>query len=180
VARLKGRARKNGKMYKYDSADHDCLVVQEGTFSEMVVLRSSCQCAALVQFSGEMVDTTDDESEGNALIYRYHMALQLVLDRFLNHGVRTLVDERLPSERPKNPYSWTATNSQVGDKSGSPTSATLSAFVDSFYVSPHSKTVQKVESVDSIDDPYEPVPLSVILSRDGNVASSITSAMIKT
>ena len=66
---------------------------------DAVVLRRSDQCVALVQFPKHMVDTSNDDWIGNAILHHYHQRLQLIVDDIFNNGSRTHVPRRLASDR---------------------------------------------------------------------------------
>jgi hypothetical protein len=85
VARLKGQS---GTLTDQDGVD--TAVSNPGTFSEIVVPGSSCQCVALVSFSSSLIDGMAT-TPGSDLIHKYHCQLQEVIDEILNGDKATEV-----------------------------------------------------------------------------------------
>jgi deltex-like protein len=92
VARLRGRVGTRTNQRSVDTA-----VGGPGTFSEMVVPGSSCQCVALVFFSSALIPERET-TPGSDLIHKYHCQLQAVVDEIFNGGKTTEVPKALPED----------------------------------------------------------------------------------
>ncbi len=98
VARLKGTTRDYTSGIENDPNAADTIIGRSGKSKEVIVLRSSAQCVSLIQFGSPMIELDNDASMGNAMVHRYHILLQDILDECFNGGKKTLVPLVLPSQ----------------------------------------------------------------------------------
>ena len=98
VARLKGNTRDYISGIEHDAGAADTIIGRSGNSDEVVVLRSSAQCVSLIQFGSPMIELDNDASMGNAMVHRYHVLLQNILDECFNGGQKTPVPLVLPSQ----------------------------------------------------------------------------------
>ena len=72
--------------------DHDSLrVLRCDARVNMTILRKSSQCLALAYYDGSILDKTDASAPLNRAINKFHLELQLIVDKFMNGGRRTEV-----------------------------------------------------------------------------------------
>lgn len=110
VARLKGNCSLVTNHHRYSSAhgavgsDSDTGIAFAGSYSEMVILRSSYQCVPLVCFDRSVV-TGAHSNEGQKMIHNYHCLLQRIVDNVFNDGQPTEV-ESVPASQSSSVFAY--------------------------------------------------------------------------
>lgn len=122
--------------------DHDALRVLRGDARvNMTILRKSSQCLALAYFDGRILDKTDASAPGNRAINKFHMELQLIIDRFLNGGIPSDVHLEAPFRtvitNPVRPKKSRSSRNQVPGNTNPTTSSSTIPSSPTVTMTPH-------------------------------------------
>lgn len=102
AARLKSTILVAGKALIERISPYDTVIANKGTFDEVSVMGRPTQCVPLLMFHSSVLDSANDDSVGNSMIFGYHCLFQNIVDECFNAGKpKIVVPKCLPSNQPK-------------------------------------------------------------------------------